>query len=48
MSGPYRTHSAANKKSWGYEDWILQTMKNLGFVCCETTLPFLPSTKAVD
>jgi len=44
----YRTYSAANKKSWSHEDWILQTMKILGFVCCETTLPSLPSTKAVD
>jgi len=48
MCGPYRTHCAANKRSWVYKDWILQTMKILGFVCCETTLRFLPSAKAVD
>jgi len=48
MPERYRTHSVANKKSWGYEDWILQTMKIPGFVCYETTLPSLPSTKAVD
>jgi hypothetical protein len=48
MCGPYRTHCAANKRSWGYEDWILQTMNIFGFVSCETTLPFLPSAKAVE